>query len=70
VKTGHTWTLQNRPTERNQNKSIYTLQEVIQANIFSRSRPAGLYWANLGGGYGDAGMRPERRPSVRNGGAA
>jgi integrase/recombinase XerD len=24
LKTGHRWTLQNRPMERNQNKSIYT----------------------------------------------
>jgi VIT1/CCC1 family predicted Fe2+/Mn2+ transporter len=29
LKTGHTWTLQNRPTERNQNKSIYTLGDVV-----------------------------------------
>jgi len=29
LKTGHTWTLQNRPTERNQNKSIYTPPDVI-----------------------------------------
>ena len=28
----------------------------------------GLYWPYLGGGYGNAGMRPERRPSSRNGG--
>jgi hypothetical protein len=26
LKTGHTWTLQNRPTERSQNKTIYTLR--------------------------------------------
>jgi hypothetical protein len=30
---------------------------------------ADLYWQYLGGGYGSAGMRPERRPSSRNGGA-
>jgi hypothetical protein len=35
LKTGHTWTLQNRPTERNQNKSIYTVREVIRASFFS-----------------------------------
>ena len=34
LKTGHRWTLQNRPTEQNQNKSIYTLVEVVGANIF------------------------------------
>jgi hypothetical protein len=28
LKTGHTWTLQNRPTERNQNNSIYTPPDV------------------------------------------
>jgi hypothetical protein len=28
LKTGHTWTLQNRPTEPNQNKSIYTPPDV------------------------------------------
>jgi hypothetical protein len=34
LKTGHSWTLQNRPTERNQNKSIYTPWEGVQANSF------------------------------------
>jgi len=24
-----------------------------------------LFWQHLGGGYGSAGMRPERRPSGR-----
>jgi hypothetical protein len=43
LKTGHRWTLQNRPTELNQNKSIYTLETVTWAIIFSRMRPAGLY---------------------------
>jgi hypothetical protein len=33
LKTGHTWTLQNWPTERNQNKTIYTLREGTWANI-------------------------------------
>ena len=42
LKTGHTWTLQNRPTERNQNKIIYTLQGVVQANIFLRHEPGGF----------------------------
>jgi hypothetical protein len=43
LKTGHTWTLQNRPMEQNQNKSIYTVQEAIQANIFSRIGTARVY---------------------------
>jgi hypothetical protein len=34
LKTGHTWTLQNRPTEQNQNNNIYTLPEVARANNF------------------------------------
>jgi len=48
LKTGHWWTLQNRPTEENQNKSIYTLPEVVYANTFlKRSRWAytNLTWA-------------------------
>ncbi len=36
LKTGHTWTLQNRPTERNQNKSIYTARGGVRANTFLR----------------------------------
>jgi hypothetical protein len=44
LKTGHAWTLQNRPTERNQNKSIYNLREVVRANIFfPRSAGGDLY---------------------------
>src|SRR5580704_3978217 len=66
LKTGHTWTLQNRPTERNQNKSIYTLRKGDRANIFEIGLTS-LYWLYLGGGYGNAGMRPERRLSGRNG---
>jgi hypothetical protein len=42
LKTGHRWTPQNRPTERNQNKSIYILLEVCQANTFLKSDPAGF----------------------------
>jgi hypothetical protein len=34
LKTGHTWTLQNRPMEQNQNKSIYTLITVVWATFF------------------------------------
>jgi len=43
LKTGHGRTLQNRPTEQNQNKTIYTLQEGAWANIFVRLSPEGLY---------------------------
>ena len=44
LKTGHAWTLQNRPTEQNQNKSIYTLLEAVQANTFFEKRSLrGLY---------------------------
>ena len=43
LKTGHRWSLQNRPTEQSQNKSIYTLLEVAQANIFLKSDPSGVY---------------------------
>ncbi len=38
VKTGHTWTPENRPTEQNQNKNFYTLPEVVRANQFSHIR--------------------------------
>jgi hypothetical protein len=37
---------------------------------FSNLRHRQLYCSHLGGGYGSAGMRPERRPSGRNAGAA
>jgi hypothetical protein len=43
LKTGHRWTLQNRPTEQSQNKSIYTLPEAAQANIFLKSDRDGVY---------------------------
>ena len=43
LKTGHRWTLQNRPTEQNQNKIIYNLRGDVRANIFMRLGPAGLY---------------------------
>ena len=49
LKTGHRWTLQNRPTERNQNKSIYTLRKGAWANTFLGKRSwrayTGLTWA-------------------------
>jgi hypothetical protein len=35
LKTGHRWTLQNRPTKRTQNKSIYTVQGRFLQSIFS-----------------------------------
>jgi hypothetical protein len=34
LKTGHTWPLQNRPTELSQNKSIYNPAMAVSANIF------------------------------------
>jgi hypothetical protein len=47
LKTGHTRTLQNRPTEPNQNKGIYTAQKAFWENIFSRigTAPGGRFWA-------------------------
>jgi hypothetical protein len=36
-------------------------------NIFLIHAQHVLYWPYLGGGYGNAGMRPERRLSGRNG---
>jgi hypothetical protein len=45
LKTGHRWTLQNRPTELNQNKNIYTPETVIRAIIFSRVSPTGFILA-------------------------
>ena len=37
LKTGQRRTLQNRPMERNQDKSIYTLRKAAGANIFFES---------------------------------
>jgi hypothetical protein len=34
LKTGHTWPLQNRPTEPHQDKSIYNPPTAVSANIF------------------------------------
>jgi len=71
LKTGHRWTLQNRPTERNQDKSIYTLQGGDRATFFREVATWRVYTGpHLGGRYGDAGMRPERRLSGRNDRAA
>ena len=39
LKTGHTWPLQNRPTELSQDKNIYNLLRAILTNIFCS--PAG-----------------------------
>ena len=43
LKTGQTWSLQNRPTERTQNKSIYTLERDDFANNFAWRGCVGLY---------------------------
>ena len=37
LKTGHSWTLQKRPTEPNQNKTIYTSRVGARANIFDET---------------------------------
>jgi hypothetical protein len=70
LKTGHRWPLQNRPTKLSQNKSIYTAPEVVAAIYLTECGALGLYWRHLGGGYGNAGMRPERRPRGRDSGRA
>jgi hypothetical protein len=36
LKTGHTWPRQNRPTELDQDKSIYNPPMAVSANIFSQ----------------------------------
>ena len=43
LKTGHTWTLQKRPTERNQNKIIYTLRESFGQTFFRQGTATDLY---------------------------
>jgi hypothetical protein len=35
-KTGHLWTPENRPTERNQDNSSYTLEGAVRATAFWR----------------------------------
>jgi len=68
LKTGHPLSLQNRPTEEpNQNNSSYTLTGSSGQSVSWREQRGALYWAHLGGGYGNAGMRPERRLRSRNG---
>ena len=57
LKTGQMWSLQNRPTERNPNKSSYTLSATRSANGSAR-KPTGLMLIAPGGRYGNAGMRP------------
>jgi hypothetical protein len=63
LKTGHRWTVQNRPTERNQSKSIYTLRKGAWANtVFGKAILASLYWSHLG--------RRQRRDAQHSGGKA
>jgi hypothetical protein len=69
LKTGHTWTLQNRPTERNQNKSIYTLETVIRAIIFSRVSAAQFILALPGRRIWQRRDATRAPTSSRNGGA-
>ena len=43
LKTGQQWTLQNRPTQPIQDKSIYTAAEAVPANFFHEVSPKGVY---------------------------
>jgi hypothetical protein len=43
LKTGHTWTLQKRPTARNQNKIIYTLRKSFRQTFFRQGTATDLY---------------------------
>jgi hypothetical protein len=43
LKTGHTWSLQNRPTKLSQDKSSYTLPRAVGANIFSGKFDSQVY---------------------------
>ena len=48
LKTGHTWPLQNRPTELSQDKSIYNPPMAVSANIIFVMRSEKHILANLG----------------------
>jgi hypothetical protein len=59
------WTLQKRPTGRNQNMSIYTLRVTVRANFFAALSDGVLYGAYLGGGLRhrmDATGAPTQQP--------
>jgi MFS family permease len=45
LKTGHTWTLQNRPTGQNQNNNIYTLPGSRGQTVFPHSAYTDFTWA-------------------------
>jgi hypothetical protein len=49
---------------------LYPAEGRLGKHFFGKAILAGLYWPHLGGGYGNAGMRPERRLRGRNHGAA
>jgi hypothetical protein len=70
LKTGHLWTPENRPTELNQNKSIYTLETVTRAIIFSLVSQAGFILTSPGRRVRqrrDATGAPIQRPEWRGG---
>ncbi len=70
LKTGHTWSLQKRPTKRTQNKSIYTLPEPVQANFFWQAAPREFILTSPGRRIRrrrDATGAPTQRPEWRGG---
>src|SRR5579863_9214346 len=75
LKTGHAWTLQKRPTERNQDNSSYTLPERVRAIFFTIQRSRAVYtnktWAEGTATQGcdrsadpAAGMAGRRKPPL------
>src|ERR1017187_1744942 len=73
-KSGHRGSLQNRPTDRSQDLTLlYRVggrrgkKFLICVAVPWHSGYTGFAWAE---DSGNAGMRPERRPRCRNGGAA
>jgi len=47
-----------------QDKVVIPRRSRLRQFNFVFAVEAGLYWQHLGGGYGSAGMRPERRPGA------
>src|ERR1700733_15200042 len=70
LKTGHTWPLQNRPTELNQNKSIYNPAMAVSASIFRKPARRGFILAKPGRRIWQRGDATRAPIQVRNGGAA
>jgi len=69
LKTGHALSLENRPTEPIQNKDSYTASRALVQICPVIGSMKTVHLRQLPGGYGNAGMRPERRCRSRNGGA-